>query len=209
MVGSICFGNAFLTANNICMIAPANITVAFVKLNTVPLLAWPLPCFRPKMLLGDGSSTLGGKVSPQLCPLRVGRFLVNLGGYVSFRHRIQILRNFDPGGPRHGGNDSDLLELLFSAFHEHIAHKTIGHFSIYFHYVFIVLYHLCKLSSPALIWCFRIHALCPLKEGKLLAERDYIFYYAESSVYVNILCLAVCICVCVRSYEHRSIWEGT
>jgi hypothetical protein len=41
--GNICSGNTFLTANNICMLVPANITEAFVKLNTAfASLAFPL-----------------------------------------------------------------------------------------------------------------------------------------------------------------------
>lgn len=32
--GNTCSGNTFLTANNICMLVPANITKAFAKLNT-------------------------------------------------------------------------------------------------------------------------------------------------------------------------------
>lgn len=41
--GNICSGNTFLTANSIYMLVPANITEAFAKLNTVPLLVWPSP----------------------------------------------------------------------------------------------------------------------------------------------------------------------
>lgn len=188
MVGSICFGNAFLTANNICMIVPANITVAFAKLNTVPLLSWPSPCFRPKMLLGSGSFHL----------VRDSPLSSVLWGWDAFPcqpGRMHLLHTQNPGfkrilipvvQARHRGNDSDLLQYLFSAFCKAITHKMIHPFYIYFHYITIVLYHLCKFSSFALCWYVHIYALCPPKDGKLL-QRETLSFTVLSH-----LCTSIC-----------------